>query len=133
MSESNRPWDVAREFLGAAIGAVAGHYLFGWIVGQGFYAMILPGAALGLGCALVARRPSQRRGVLCALGAVLLGFHTEWSFFPFRDDRSLGYFVRNLTDLSSISFVMIAIGAAVAYYLAKDAGFSTIGRAEPRP
>lgn len=128
MPVPNQVVGVMLEIVGGIAGAVLGYFLFGWVVGQGYYAPMVPGALLGLGCGLLASKPSNRRGVVCALAAVLLGLYTEWAYFPFSADRGLGYFVRHVGDLKSISLVLIAVGAAIAFYLAKDAGFSRIAR-----
>ena len=36
--------------IGGAVGGLVGYFLVGWVSRQGFYAMILPGALVGLGC-----------------------------------------------------------------------------------
>ena len=73
---------IVRAFLslvGAALGGILGHYAFGWILRQGFYAPMLPGACLGLGCGLLSRGKSITRGVLCLLAALALGLYTRWT------------------------------------------------------
>ena len=47
MLTGNQFIGIARGLVGAAIGGAVGYYAFGWILGYGLYAMILPGAALG--------------------------------------------------------------------------------------
>ena len=42
--------------VGAIAGGVLGFYTFGWLSRQGFYGLIIPGAFLGLGCSLLARK-----------------------------------------------------------------------------
>src|SRR5947199_207594 len=69
--------------IGAAAGGVFGHLLFWWIVRQGFYALILPGGMLGLGCGLLARHPSRARGVVCGVAGLALGLFTDWTFEKF--------------------------------------------------
>jgi hypothetical protein len=109
--------------IGAVAGGVLGYYTFQWIYHHGFYGMMIPGALLGLGCGLLAQHPSQVRGVICGLAALGLGLFTEWSFFPFRDDNSPVYFLKNITALSPVTLGMIAAGAFFAYWLGKDGGF----------
>lgn len=101
--------------IGATVGGVLGYLLFGWILSQGFYAMILPGAALGLGFALGARRRRVSYGVTCAVLALLLGLFAEWSHFPFNADESFGYFVTHLQQLKPMTWIMIAIGCVFAF------------------
>lgn len=110
-------------FVGAVFGAVAGYFLFFWIIDQGFYAMMIPGAFVGMGAGLLAQHPSRNRGAVCAVGGLILGCYTEWSYAPFNADKSLGYFVAHLHHLRPITLLMIAAGAIIAYMLGKDAGF----------
>jgi hypothetical protein len=37
-----------RGLVGAVVGGVTGYYAFGWALSQGYYAMVVPGALLGL-------------------------------------------------------------------------------------
>ncbi len=69
--------------IGAAAGGVFGYVLFMWISRQGFYALIVPGGMLGLGCGLLARHPSMARGIVCGVAGLGLGLYTEWKFRPF--------------------------------------------------
>src|SRR5690242_13513243 len=97
--------------IGAVVGGVLGYYTFRWIYHQGFYGMMIPGALVGLGCGLLAQHVSPIRGVVCALAALALGLFTEWSFFPFADDRSPAFFLKNIAALSPVTLGMIAAGA----------------------
>ena len=47
--------------VGAVAGGVAGYFVFFWIAQQGFYAIMLPGAAVGLGCGQCCPRASPAR------------------------------------------------------------------------
>ena len=89
--------------IGAAVGGVLGYYTFKWIFYHGFYGMMIPGAFVGLGCGLLAQHPSQVRGAICGLAALGVGLFTEWNFFPFRDDKSPAYFLKNVTALSPVT------------------------------
>lgn len=109
--------------IGAAVGGVLGYYTFQWIYDHNFYGMMIPGAFVGLGCGLLAQHSSQVRGAICALAALGLGLFTEWSFFPFRDDKGPVYFLKNITALSPVTLAMIAAGALFAYWMGKDSGF----------
>lgn len=108
--------------IGAVVGGALGYYTFGWIYHHGFYGMMIPGALVGLGCGMLAPTSSQARGILCALAGLCLGLFTEWKFFPFRADASLGYFLKNISSLNALTLGMIAAGAFFAYWLGKDAG-----------
>ena len=119
--------------VGAIIGGVVGFYTFGWLVGQGFYGLMIPGAFLGLGCGLVAQHPSILRGIICAVAATALAVYTEWRFFP----KGLDFqdFVTHLREEPPLTLIMIVVGAAIAGWIAKDAGFrlSAVGRVTRRP
>ena len=110
-------------FIGAVIGGALGYYIFMWIVDQGFYGLMIPGALLGLGCSLLSQHRSHLRGVICALAACALGLYSEWKFRPFVADESFGYLLRHVTELLPITQAMIVLGAFFAYWLGRDAGF----------
>ena len=101
--------------LGAIIGGLLGHFLFGWALKQGFYAMILPGALIGWGASL-GRCPHIAIPILCAVLALALSVFTEWRFRPFLADKSFGYFIRHLGDLRGVAQLMIAVGTIMAFW-----------------
>jgi hypothetical protein len=107
---------------GAIVGGALGFYIFGWLFDHGFYGLMIPGALLGGGCGLLARHASTTRGIICGVAAAMFALFTEWWFFPFKSDRSLAYFVGHMTSLSPVTWLMIVVGAFIAYWLARDAG-----------
>src|SRR5437868_4035104 len=111
MTSRERVVDLILAAAGGVAGGVAGYYIFFWLVGQGFYGMMIPGALLGLGCGLLAREPSQTRGVVCALAGLALGIYTEWRFAPFAKDDTLTFMIAHLSDKAPIKLLMIALGA----------------------
>jgi len=119
----NRVMSTMMGVIGGIVGGVFGFVLFFWIIKQGFYAMVLPGASVGLGCGLLARHRSTPRGVACAIAALLLGLYTEWRYMPFIADDRFGFLVTHFYSLRPITLVMIGLGTALAYYLGKEAGF----------
>jgi hypothetical protein len=119
----NRVISTALGVIGGIAGGIFGVVLFFWIAKQGFYALVLPGAAVGLGCGLLARHKSALRGVACAFAALGLGLYTEWRFEPFVADDRFRYLVVHFYELKPITLIMIGLGVALAYYLGKDAGF----------
>ena len=123
MLDRSRVFSTVLGFIGAAAGGVFGHLLFFWFVKYGFYAMIFPGAFLGIGCGLLARHASKPRGVLCASAALLLGLHTEWIFRPFKADDSFSYFLGHVNQLTPVTQIMVILGAGIAFWFGKDAGF----------
>jgi hypothetical protein len=109
--------------VGGVVGGILGYYTFQWVYNQGFYGMMIPGAFVGLGCGLLSSTPSHVRGAVCAAAALGLGLFTEWRFFPFNDDGSMSYFLKNVPSLKPLTVAMIAAGGFFAYWLGKDAGF----------
>lgn len=122
--------DAVRSFLGAAAGGAVGFLVFGWAVRQGFYAMIVPGGLLGIGCSLLSRGPSAARGVVCGAAGLVLGLYTEWWHFPFRADPGLGYFLSHLDRMDAPGFksLMIGAGALLAFWIGGDAGYRRVFR-----
>ncbi len=104
--------------LGAAIGGTAGFLLFDWILSQGFYALILPPALLGLSAGWFARGRSEPLAITCGIIGLGLGLFTEWSAFPFRVDESLLYFLTHIHHLKPITLLMLAVGTFLSYRLA---------------
>jgi hypothetical protein len=107
--------------LGCALaGGVAGHFAFLWIARQGFYALILPGALIGFAGGWFVQRPTRGFGlvfgIVCALLALIVGVVSEWRLRPFLADNSFGYFITHLQQLRPITLIMIAIGAAFAFW-----------------
>jgi hypothetical protein len=119
--------------IGGIVGGISGYVLFYWIAKQGLYALVLPGAAVGMGCGLLARHPSIPRGIACALAALALGLYTEWTFEPFVADGRFRYLVLHFYLLRPITQIMIVLGAALSYYLGKDAGFLAPRNQHPGP
>jgi hypothetical protein len=117
-SESHPSW-IFRALAGCALGGLVGYALFAWILSRGMYAMVLPGAAVGIGCGLASKQYSVAQAALCGLLAIALGLFTEWRFFPFIKDDSLLYFLTHFYELSAFSLFMIGLGAAIAAYLGK--------------
>lgn len=119
MSGAMTPTALIRSLIGAAIGGAIGYFLFGWVLKQGFYAMILPGAALGFGAAKLAPIESATQGTICAVLATALGLLTEWRHFPFVKDDSLPYFLTHIHDLRPMTLIMIVAGTYFGYHFGK--------------
>ena len=100
--------------LGAGLGGYLGFLGFGWALKQGFYAMVLPGGALGLGAG-VARNRSITLAILCGLCALALGVFTEWKWF--RVDDSLTYMFLHLQELKPMTLVMILLGGWIGFWV----------------
>jgi hypothetical protein len=75
--------------IGALLGGVAGYYIFFWIVRQGFYAVIIPSAVMGLVGGYAIRGRSVPFAMICGFAGLTLALFTEWRFAPFMKDPSL--------------------------------------------
>jgi len=113
--------------IGALAGGVIGLFGFLWIARQGFYALVLPGALLGLGASFFANS-SRAICVVCGVLGLALGIVAEWQFAPFIRDASFGYFLTNIHQLRPITLIMIAAGAFIGFW----APFSRRQRIEQR-
>lgn len=116
--------------LGGLIGGAAGYFLFGWIWGWGFYGIMIPGAAIGLGVGWCSGEHSTALGVLATVAGLGLGLFTEWSFRPFIADASLAFFLANLHRLSPVTMIMLGLGAFFAYWFGQ--GRERFVRHQPR-
>jgi len=101
---------------GACVGGTLGFFGFGWLLQQGFYALVLPGGLLGLGAGIVPTR-SILVAVVCGLFATALGVFAEFHFRPFVADESLTYFLSHLGSLKPFTLLMIAAGGALGFYV----------------
>jgi len=108
MKVDARPVNWPLGFVGAFAGGVLGYFAFFWMARQGFYALVLPGAALGLGCGLLSGGKSWGLGIACGVLGVMIGLITEWRYAPFVADDSLPYFLTHVGDLRP--FTLAAIG-----------------------
>jgi hypothetical protein len=115
-----------RGLAGAVVGGIVGYVASVWLARQGLYALVLPGAMLGLGCAVLLQRSSNLAGILCGIAALPLGLLCEWRIKPFIADSSLAYFVTHLHQLTTVTWIMVVIGAVFAFWLGKgsDAYYS---------
>jgi hypothetical protein len=107
--------------IGGAVGGVLGYYLFFWIADRGFYGLMIPGALVGLGASMLSMHRSPARGVVLGVAALALGLFIEWKFRPFKADGSFTFLLKHVSDLTSITLVMIAVGGVFAFWMGKDA------------
>lgn len=103
--------------LGALLGGVVGWFGFFWVAKQGFYALVLPGGALGIGAGALVRHRSVPFSIVCGVAALALGIFTEWKFAPFIKDASLGYFLAHLHQLKPVTLIFIALGGFVGFWM----------------
>ncbi len=104
---------------GGVGGGVLGYFLFMVIVSQGFYALVLPGALVGIGCGALSGRKSTGLGIVCAILGLAAGIFAEWRFAPFAEDDSLSFFLTHFHKNSGITLVLIAVGVVCAFYFGR--------------
>lgn len=121
-TQISRTVNIVRGLGGAALGGAAGYLAFGWFASQGFYAMALPGVALGVGAGLAARQRSVTLATLCGVAALILSIYAEWKNFPFATDDSFSYFLTHLLDLRPLTWLMIVLGTLGGFWFAWSAG-----------
>lgn len=124
-------WNFLLGVIGGAAGGAAGYFVSGWLAGQGYYLVLLPGALLGLGCGGFIRRRSIPLAVVAGLAALALGVFIEWSHFPFLKDDSLEYFVRNVHTLPPVKLLLIALGGAAGFWFALGSQAKAVARTAP--
>jgi hypothetical protein len=124
-SKSGALVNVARGIAGAALGGVAGYFLFGWILRQGLYAGVVPGALLGIGCGLLVQRRNMLLAVVCGLAALALGIFTEWKYLPFVRDGSLPFLIQHLP---AYKWLMLGLGGFAGFWFS----LGTRGKQFPR-
>ena len=104
--------------IGAAIGGWLGYLAFFWIVRQGFYALPVPGALMGIGCGLLARDRLVPLAILCGVAALALGLYAEWRLNPFVADGSLRFFVNHIHQLRPYKLLMVVLGGVFGFWFA---------------
>jgi hypothetical protein len=84
------------------------------IAGQGFYAIVLPGALVGIGCGALSGRKSTGLGIVCDILGLGAGIFSEWRFAPFAQNESLSFFLKHLHENGPVRLILIAIGGVCA-------------------
>jgi len=102
--------------LGAIVGGVLGMFGCEWLVSQGFYGLILPGALAGLGAGIFPNR-SKLIAILCSIYGLVMGIITDWRIEPFIADKSFGYYISHLHQLRGLTMILIALGGLVAFWI----------------
>lgn len=108
-----------RAMSGAIIGAGLGYLAFNFMANNGLYAMVLPGALVGLVAGRVSGAYSNAIGAACAVIGTLTSVLIEWNFAPFVADDSLSYFISRVHRISPVHLIMIAIGVAFAFWFGR--------------
>ena len=106
--------------VGAALGATASWFIYNWAYSQGFYALALPGAAVGLGFSALSRRVMTAGAIFCAVAAFFLMAACEWNHSPFATDDSFTYFLTHVHQVDSqMTLVMMGLGVLMAFWFGR--------------
>lgn len=100
----------------ACVGGLLGYLGFVQLLGQGYYALVLPGGILGL-AAGIPRSRSRIVPILCGILAIWAGLLAEHRFAPFVADRSLGFFLTHISDLKPMTLLLIGLGGLIGFWV----------------
>lgn len=118
-SRDSIPKSMALGIVGAILGGVVGWFVCTWLAHQGFYALALPGATIGLGFGALSKRPMILGGILCAIAALIVGVAWEGVNRPFIADESFSFFLANLQDLKPATMLFIGLGVVFAFWFGR--------------
>lgn len=121
MMRSNPAVSFALGLIGAIVGGVVGYYAFFWIASQGFYALILPTALVGIFAGFCSFERSELLAAVCSVSGLALGLFIEWKLAPFKADGSLSYFIKHVHELNPITLIMLAVGTFLSFRFALGA------------
>ena len=117
-SESESP-NYLKAIVGIVAGGLLGYIGFYLLLQLGLYAMIVPGAMIGLGCGAQSGARSLALGIVAGIVAFAFGVFIEWKFFPFVADGSFSFFVQHLGDLTGRAQLMIAAGTFAGFWFGR--------------
>ena len=103
-------------------GGIVGYFLFIWMARQGFYALLLPGALVGIAAGMVWKERSVPLMVVCGLMGLGFGIFSEWRLRPFIADGTFAYFMRHLWDLLPLTKLMLVLSAVCGAYFSRGRG-----------
>ena len=112
----------ARGLSGILVGCLLGYVIFFWLVRRGYFFIALPGAFVGISCAMALRLRSPTWGAISAIAAVNLSILIEWRFAPFQVDGSYAFFLAHVHELDWRTIGGILISGAIAFVLGSGWG-----------
>ncbi len=112
---ANRPlWFGA---IGAVAGAIAGYVLFFLTLKYAsLYALVLPGALIGLGRLFGTRTVSIPLGIACGLGALVLSLSIEYQVTPGAAEEGIADFLRHVHERPFRNVASIIAGPGMALW-----------------
>jgi L-aminopeptidase/D-esterase-like protein len=106
----------ARGFCGGAVGGGLGYLAFRWMLTQGYYALVLPGALIGMGAGLGSGRRMLSLGLLSAVGALVVGVVADWNSLIAPAPTFLGHVATLLDANRRTPAILILVGVAISFY-----------------
>lgn len=107
-----------RGILGAIVGGLVGFLIYKWLLGYAIYAGILPGALVGVGFSIAARRPILTAGIVCGLVGLIFGFWCDAATNN-PPENLINYFQTFDMVPTVPNKIMIGIGGLLAFWFGK--------------
>jgi hypothetical protein len=107
---------ILRGILGGVLGGVLGFFAFEWLLSHGYYALVLPGSLVGMGCGLASGRKVMALGVLSALGALVVGVLTDWNSLAAPNPSLIGHAATLIQPHRHLPGALILVAVAISFY-----------------
>lgn len=111
--------DTASRLVGAVVGSAVGVLAYWGMLRAAYYMPGVAGIGLALGVSAGARTRSVAWGVATAAAALVLSLGSDWWFRPFLADPSLSFYLRHLTDLSTLILVSLLVAPLLGFYFGR--------------
>jgi hypothetical protein len=117
-SKSRGPLGLAmvRGIVGGTVGGVLGYFVFDWALTQGYYALVLPGSLVGIGCGLASGRKLLALGILSAIGALLVGALADWNSLANPSPTIWEHAATLLQANRRMTAILILVSVVLAFY-----------------
>lgn len=113
------PGEARNRAIGAVVGALVGVVAHWALVQAGYHMSGMAGIGLALGVSTAARTPSLGWAFATAALALVLSLLVDWWLRPFLVDRSLGYFLGHLGELSRLSQASLLVAAGLGFWFGR--------------
>ncbi len=109
--------------IGGVLGGVVGYFgFFAALEHASLYAMVMPGAFIGLGRAIGSPTKSIPMGVVCGVAAVVLSLVIEWQITPLNDDATIADFFAGLPNKPFRNLASLVAGPLMALWFGVGRG-----------
>ena len=103
--------------LGGITGGVVGGFICRFLADQGLYAVVIPGALVGLGFGLAAKKGHIVFGLVSGIMGLLAGLMTQWLVYS--NEPSFFKLVAELKDYHVMTFILLGLGTLLAFSFGK--------------